>query len=187
LLYLPMVPLLFMGQEWAAGTPFLYFTDHEAELGKLVREGRRREFACFHELGEQIPDPQALETFQRSKLRWSERESAEHRETFELYRAALSLRRADPVLSRSHREDLIAEASEGTLLVHRWFDRQRRVLVMNFGPGAQSLTSLGSRLRLRAPLVLLQSSTTLGDTLPPGSAIVLGGEGELAGLVESTA
>jgi maltooligosyltrehalose trehalohydrolase len=187
LLYLPMVPLLFMGQEWAASTPFLYFTDHDAELGKLVREGRRREFAGFHDLSEQIPDPQALETFQRSKLRWSERESAEHRETLALYRAALSLRRTDPVLSRSRREDLIAEAADGVLLVHRWFGRQRRVLVLNFGPGAHSLTHLDSRLRLHAPEVLLQSSTTVHDTLSQGSAIVLGGEGDLAGLVERSA
>jgi maltooligosyltrehalose trehalohydrolase len=187
LLFLPMVPLLFMGQEWAASTPFQYFTDHDAELGVLVREGRRREFAGFHELAGEIPDPQTAATFQRSKLRWSERELPEHRETLELYRAALALRHTDPVLSRSRREDLIAEASDGTLLVHRWAGRQRRVLVLNFGPEPRSLASLGPKLRLRAPIVLLRSSKHLTDSLPPGSASVLGGESDLTGLVEGTA
>ena len=185
LLFLPMTPLLFMGQEWAASTPFLYFTDHDAELGALVSEGRRREHADFHGPTNELPDPQALTTFQRSKLRWSERELPEHRATLELYRAALSLRRSDPVLSRSRREHLLAQASEGTLMVHRWCGNQRRVLVLNFGPESVSLASIAARLRLRASVALLRSARNLGNSLPPGSAILLGGEGNLAGLVEA--
>ena len=84
LLFLPMTPLLFMGQEWAASTPFLYFTDHDPELGRLVSEGRRREFAGFPEFSdpsarERIPDPQAEATFAASRLNWHEREQGEHR------------------------------------------------------------------------------------------------------------
>jgi maltooligosyltrehalose trehalohydrolase len=182
-----MTPLLFMGQEWAASTPFLYFTDHDPELGALVREGRRREFAGFDAFANTIPDPQALATFQESKLRWSERELPEQRATLELYRAALSLRRTDPVLSRASREHLSAEASDGMLLVHRWRGHQRRALVMNFGPQPLTLASIADRLRLRAPVAMLQSSSTLGSSLPPGSAIVLGGEDNLAGLIEDQA
>ena len=66
-----------MGQEWAASSPFLYFTDHHDELGKGVTEGRRKEFADFSEFRDPktrklIPDPQALTTFTDSKLIWTE-------------------------------------------------------------------------------------------------------------------
>ena len=73
----PYTPMLFMGQEWATTSPFLYFCDHNEQLGPLITEGRRREFSGFsgykdHESLERIPDPQAKETFQQSKLRWEE-------------------------------------------------------------------------------------------------------------------
>ncbi|HYX01933.1 MAG TPA: malto-oligosyltrehalose trehalohydrolase [Reyranella sp.] len=68
----PQIPLIFMGEEEASPTPFLYFTDHHGELAKAVREGRRREFADFHgfqpgEKADQIPDPNARETFEASR------------------------------------------------------------------------------------------------------------------------
>ena len=79
LLLSPYTPLLFMGQEWNASTPFLYFTDHHEELGRLVTEGRRKEFASFARFaGDAVPDPQALETFARSRLDWSEAERPPH-------------------------------------------------------------------------------------------------------------
>ena len=69
----PFVPLLFQGEEWGASSPFLYFTAHEDnELGAKVREGRRSEFAAFGWEPAGIPDPQSLETFDRSRLRWDE-------------------------------------------------------------------------------------------------------------------
>src|SRR5208337_3917332 len=62
----PFVPMLFQGEEWGASTPFQYFTDHpEPELGKAVSEGRCREFAAFGWKPQDVPDPQAPETFQR--------------------------------------------------------------------------------------------------------------------------
>lgn len=192
LLFLPMTPLLFMGQEWAAQTPFLYFTDHEPELGRLVSEGRRREFAAFSafaapEAREKIPDPQAIETFRASKLRWAERELPEQRKTLELYRAALALRREDPVLVSSSREQLLAQASDGVLMVHRWRGNERRVLVMNLGVEPASLESISGRIRLRQSRALLRSGDGSSNLLAPQSAILLAGEGNLAGLVEATA
>ncbi len=82
MLFAPETPMLFMGQEFAASTPFLYFTDHPEELGKLVTEGRRKEFSgfgIFHDenLRESIPDPQAESTFLSSKLRLEERQRHE--------------------------------------------------------------------------------------------------------------
>jgi len=78
LLTCPETPLFFMGQEFAASTPFLYFTDHPEELGRLVTEGRRKEFSGFPafqdaHLRETIPDPQAESTFLTSKLNLHER------------------------------------------------------------------------------------------------------------------
>jgi maltooligosyltrehalose trehalohydrolase len=111
LLLSPYTPLLWMGQEWAASTPFLYFTDHNPELGRLVTEGRRAEFAAFAAFsGEQVPDPQARDTFLRSKLRWQERDQPEHAGTLRLYRDLLALRRRLPALRRRDRDSFVAVA-----------------------------------------------------------------------------
>ncbi|HXS99659.1 MAG TPA: malto-oligosyltrehalose trehalohydrolase [Elusimicrobiota bacterium] len=100
LLTAPQTPLLFMGQEWGAETPFLYFTDHEPELGRKVTEGRRREFAAFERFSdpaarESIPDPQAAETFERSRLQWEERVGICAQGRLKLHRDLLRLRRAE--------------------------------------------------------------------------------------------
>ena len=90
----PFVPLLFQGEEWGARTPFLYFTDHEdAELGRLVSEGRAREFQSFRWGGE-IPDPQDASTFERSKLDWAEIVEPRHAEILGWYRALIALRKS---------------------------------------------------------------------------------------------
>jgi maltooligosyltrehalose trehalohydrolase len=188
LLFLPMTPLLFMGQEWGATSPFLYFTDHEPALGELVTEGRRREFAAFPEFSEPeqrrlIPDPQAPSTFSASKLRWSELEQPEHGRTHQLYQAALRLRRQDRVLAHSRREQLLAQALGDILVVNRWLDNERRVLVMNLQTDALPLSRVLPSLRLRGARALL-SSAPEADILPPGGAVVLAGNGNLAGLVE---
>jgi maltooligosyltrehalose trehalohydrolase len=103
LLFVPETPLLFMGQEWAATTPFLFFTDHHAELGELVTKGRRAEFSRFDTFADpvmqaRIPDPQALSTFTDSRLRWDEIADAPHAGILELYRTMLKLRRTEPAL-----------------------------------------------------------------------------------------
>jgi maltooligosyltrehalose trehalohydrolase len=90
----PFVPLLFQGEEWGARTPFLYFTDHEdAELGRLVSEGRAREFQSFRWGGE-IPDPQDPASFERSKLDWAEIREPRHAEMLDWYRALVALRKS---------------------------------------------------------------------------------------------
>src|SRR3954454_21063088 len=101
LLLAPEIPLLFMGQEWAASTPFLYFTDHEPTLGRLVTEGGRQEVAAFPAFSDpvtrlQIPDPQDPSTFGLSRLQWDEREAMPHAGVERLYRRLLDLRRRDP-------------------------------------------------------------------------------------------
>jgi maltooligosyltrehalose trehalohydrolase len=100
LLTTPYTPMFFMGQEWAASSPFLYFTDHHDELGKGVTEGRRKEFAEFSEFRDpakraRIPDPQALATFTNSRLDWTEPHRQPHLETLRLYRDFLRFRKAN--------------------------------------------------------------------------------------------
>jgi maltooligosyltrehalose trehalohydrolase len=103
LLASPYTPLLFMGQEFAASSPFTYFTDHEPELGRLVTEGRRSEFAKFRAFADEtrrheIPDPQDPRSFARSKLDWRETERSPGREILALHQALLALRREDPAM-----------------------------------------------------------------------------------------
>jgi maltooligosyltrehalose trehalohydrolase len=131
LLCAPETPLLFMGQEWAASSPFLYFTDHEEELGRMVTEGRRAEFLAFSAFAdparrEQIPDPQADSTFERSRLPWDERDAMPHAGVRRLYERLVHLRRSEPALtsrvSDPGRKIAATRASapdEGTVVLRR--------------------------------------------------------------------
>ena len=94
LLTSPYVPLLFQGEEFAASSPFQYFSQHEdEELGQAVSEGRTNEFNAFGWSPEEVPDPQEEETFQRSKLNWAEIGEGLHREILDWYKRLIALRR----------------------------------------------------------------------------------------------
>jgi malto-oligosyltrehalose trehalohydrolase len=89
----PSPPMLFMGEEFAASTPFLFFCDFGPELAKAVTEGRRREFGRFNNFGEsEVPDPNEPSTFERSKLDWGSLDEEGHRQWLELYRTILRTR-----------------------------------------------------------------------------------------------
>ena len=147
LLFTPETVLLFQGQEFAASSPFQFFTDHNPELGKLVTEGRRKEFAGFAAFAdparrERIPDPQAASTFERSVLRWEEREI--NAEVYELYRTLLGLRRDDPVLRRQDRSATRARAlADDLLAIRRWHGEAERLLLANFGDEAVTVAGAG--------------------------------------------
>lgn len=128
LLTVPQTPLLFMGQEWAASTPFRFFTDHKPDLGRKVTQGRRNEFKQFKafsdpQMREKIPDPQALETYQSSKLQWQEREESLHAGILALYTRLLELRRTQPALRAPSRRSFQALAWDDATLLMR-FDAQ---------------------------------------------------------------
>jgi len=151
LLLNPYTPLLWMGQEWAASTPFLYFTDHNPELGKLVTEGRRREFAGFSAFsGQEVPDPQAEETFLRSKLRWEERNAQPHAGVLALYRELLALRRTRPALRSYARETFAITA----LSPHA-------VAVSRLGSGADDALLIIINLRETLDLDLAAQAATI--------------------------
>ena len=103
----PFVPMLFQGEEWGASSPFIYFTDHDDPLlAEAVREGRRNEFADFGWEPEDIPDPQALETFERCKLKWDELEQEPCASLLEWHRRLIQLRRTHASLANG-RLDLV--------------------------------------------------------------------------------
>jgi maltooligosyltrehalose trehalohydrolase len=117
------VPLLFMGEEWGAATPFCYFTDHQdPALGRAVTEGRRREVVQTGWDPEGIPDPQDEQTFNMSKLNWAELDEPLHRELFEWHKELIRLRSAEPALHDGRRD-----------LVEVRFDDAARWLVMERG------------------------------------------------------
>jgi maltooligosyltrehalose trehalohydrolase len=97
LLLTPQIPMLFMGEEWGTKKPFLYFTDHHDELGRLVTEGRRKEFAHFkafthEETRENIPDPNAAATFEESVVMPPEAPTVEEAAWLDLYKTCLDVR-----------------------------------------------------------------------------------------------
>ena len=102
LLLSPMPPLLFMGEEWNAPSPFPFFCDFGSELAEAVREGRRREFAQFPEFAdprarERIPDPLSPATFAAAKLDWTKLAARAHADMLAHYRALLAIRRREIV------------------------------------------------------------------------------------------
>jgi maltooligosyltrehalose trehalohydrolase len=107
-LFSAQTPLLFMGEEYGERNPFRYFTDHDdPAFAEAAREGRKREFAAYHGFAGDVPDPEARETFERSKL--SRRELPGVRDH---YRRLLALRRRLP-------RDVRVEAEGQTLTIRR--------------------------------------------------------------------
>ena len=133
LLSLPMTPLLFQGQEWAASSPFQFFTDHHGELAEAVSEGRRSEFGHFSSFSGEVPDPQAETTFTGSRLNWPEQGRGEHARTLALYRELLALRRSDPVMRENRRDTLAAGHAGDVLWVRRSDGNGTRLLLWNLG------------------------------------------------------
>ncbi|MBA3250072.1 MAG: malto-oligosyltrehalose trehalohydrolase [Geodermatophilaceae bacterium] len=96
----PFTPMLFMGEEWGASTPWQFFTSHpEPELAQATAEGRKREFASHGWDSADVPDPQDPVTFARSKLDWSERERPQHEHLLRIHRELIALRRNESQLT----------------------------------------------------------------------------------------
>ncbi len=141
LLLCPQIPLLFMGEEWGASAPFLFFTDHNPELAPLVREGRRREFAHFTAFRDEavrarIPDPNAEATFLDSVPDASEALRPPHAARLALHRRLLSLRR-DAIIPRLPGAQAIdARAVGEAAVLARWRlgDGTMLTIACNFGP-----------------------------------------------------
>jgi maltooligosyltrehalose trehalohydrolase len=167
----PFVPMVFQGEEFAASTPFQYFADHDhTEMAKSVSEGRRREFAAFGWHHEEIPDPENPETFQRSKLNWSEIHDGSHAEMLEWYRKLLHLRRTSPSLNDSDLGHIWIAVNEEK----RWLtiDRGLVKIICNFGDKPNEFENPG-----HLPLLLgsRDNIQVVADNilLPPSSLAIL--------------
>jgi maltooligosyltrehalose trehalohydrolase len=115
----PFTPLLFQGEEWGASSPFCFFAEFDDPvLAEAVRRGRREEFAGF-EWADDVPDPLALETFERSRLDWSEIDREPHRRLVEWHRDLLALRRVWPELTDGRRDLVEIEEASGDVLLAR--------------------------------------------------------------------
>lgn len=116
----PFTPMLFMGEEWGASTPWQYFTDHQdPALAEAVRAGRRREFAAHGWPPDAIPDPQSPETRLRSCLDWTEPEREPHARLLAWYRRLIALRRATPALTDPDWSYTALSADDRTVHFHR--------------------------------------------------------------------
>ncbi len=174
----PFVPMLFQGEEWAASTPFLYFTDHgDPELAEAVRTGRRREFAAFGWDPAAIPDPQAEETFLRSRLDWGEPAREPHRDLLAWHRALIGLRRRLPDLVDGRFNRVTVNFDERD----KWLTMARGTVLVacNFGERDVEVpwTDPGKR-----EIVLASSETVTarrgGIRLPGPSVAIVTGDGE---------
>jgi maltooligosyltrehalose trehalohydrolase len=118
----PFTPMLFMGEEWGADTPWQFFSDHtDPGLARAVSEGRKSEFAEHGWGAAEIPDPQDKETFLRSKLDWDQPGREPYRSRLDWYRTLLTLRRSRPELTNPRLDQVRVDYDEAArwLLVTR--------------------------------------------------------------------
>jgi len=166
----PFTPMLFMGEEWGADTPFQYFTDHtDPFFAHAVSTGRREEFVAHGWSLQEVPDPQERKTFLRCKLDWSQPSRPSYTATLAWYRELIALRKSRPELT-DHRLDRVRVD----------YDEDARWLLMHRG-SLRVVASLGQQA-VRIPVgqgrVLAASNqgvaVTGGDAaLPPESFAVI--------------
>jgi len=158
LLLSPYIPLLFMGQEYGEEAPFQYFVSHSDEqLVEAVRQGRRNEFKAFH-WDQDFPAPQAVETFERSRLHWDRRTQGNHAVLLAFYRRLIELRNSIPHVVGKKGLTVRAMPTEMMLAWHRRHPQGQVQCVMNFsreprefrlnaseGPWVKALDSAVSR------------------------------------------
>jgi maltooligosyltrehalose trehalohydrolase len=128
----PFVPMIFAGEEFAASTPFQYFTDvSDSKLAKGITEGRKNEFAAFGWDPARIPDPQSPGTFENSKLNWQEVETQPHYSMLEWYRKLIHIRKNIPDLRSGSLDNIEVNFDDE----QKWIDIQRAKtrIIANFG------------------------------------------------------
>lgn len=177
LLLAPSPPMLFMGEEFAAATPFRFFCDFQGELAEAVTDGRRREFAGFREFADpvaqaRIPDPNDPDTFERCKLNWGCLDEPQHKFWLEHYRSLLSLRRTHvmprlPGMGGGAEFELIG--ASGLVVIWRLGDGARLTLLANLGENSVE----GALCFAGTPLYLSQTGlpeSFAAGHMPPWSA-----------------
>jgi maltooligosyltrehalose trehalohydrolase len=172
LLLSPFTPMLFMGEEWGARTPWQFFSDHAAELGRAVSAGRRREFAEHGWSTDEIPDPQDPATFAASKLDWNEARTGRGRRLLQWYQQLIALRRAEPALA----EHQLGQARFQYDELDGWFvawrgnpDGESIAVAVNLSERAQDVPVAGELLMSSAQVQPVEG----GYSLPAESVAVV--------------
>ena len=165
----PFTPLLFMGEEWGADTPWQYFTDHtDPFFANAVSQGRRTEFASHGWAFEDVPDPQDPATFRRSKLDWSQLTGEPNQSLLSWYRDLLALRRSRPELTDPRLWKTRADYDEDA----RWLLVRRGALRIAAHLGDEAVTlpvRFKALLAASTPDISVNSDSL---TLPPASLAV---------------
>ncbi|MFO7985401.1 MAG: malto-oligosyltrehalose trehalohydrolase [Desulfatiglandaceae bacterium] len=168
----PFVPMLFQGEEWAASSPFLYFTDHQdPELGEAVKRGRQEEFAAFGWEHDKLPDPQAKTTFLKSKLNWNEIHKEPHNTVLDWHQSLIQLRRWLSAVSDGRMERISMRFDEA----ERWLIMIRPSVwvACNFSAALQQIQCFD----IKGKEVLLASKKGVfvedGAILVPGESVAV--------------
>ncbi len=177
----PYTPMVFMGEEWAATTPWQFFASFpDPELAEAVRTGRREEFATHGWGAGDIPDPLDPATVTRCVLRWSE--LSDRRAVFDTYRALIALRRTHPELSDPRLDQFTVDSGDSWLVMYRGTLR----VVVNLGPAA----TFPLDGEIEEILLASNDATTRGNTvLAPGDSFVIvrvNGRGRAAAAASSS-
>ncbi|NHN89011.1 malto-oligosyltrehalose trehalohydrolase [Acetobacter conturbans] len=172
----PQIPQLFFGEEWGCRTPFFFFTSHNPELARIVREGRRQEFASFSHFQNpqqrsSIPDPNDVATFEHSRPDQSEIEQPQHRAWLDRTRELLALRHQHivPRLKNAHGLDVRRLGHHACALLARWTMADDAILNIAFNLG--DVTVLLPARPLYSPIHALRTSTA-SQELPPAGLLV---------------
>ena len=173
----PFTPMLFMGEEWAASTPWPFFTSHPDEaLGEATRKGRLEEFARMGWDPNVVPDPQAESTFLGAKLDWDEPTGGDHAEILGLYRQLARLRRERRELTDPRFANNVVDFDDDA----RWLQINRSGvrIVVNFSSDEQSIKldgAAGSVLLATGPGVVVNITAV---AVPGHTAAILAPAGE---------
>lgn len=173
----PFIPMLFQGEEWAASTPFMYFTDHrEPELADAVRQGRRKEFSAFGWSEDAIPDPQDATTFHKSKLDWHERDEPQHQEILAWHRALICLRKQFPELMPGDFRTVCVEFDQE----RDWMviERGSLLVVCNFAKKPQKISA--KKIRGKSLCLASENDVVIENQsvqLPGHAVVILCGRG----------
>lgn len=166
----PFTPMLFQGEEWAASTPFLFFTDHEDEnLAQAIRKGRARECAFMGVTASKVPDPQAYETFKRSCLNWDEIDNETHSKMLNWYKKLINIRKQHIDQLRSNNREFKIVARLKKLYT---YSAGNIVVLMNLGKKEGQFSIDKSNFK-----ILAESSTSVTKNneliLKPESTVII--------------
>jgi len=163
----PYTAMLFMGEEWGSSSPFQFFTSHpEPDLARATAEGRKREFAEHGWDADEIPDPQDLATYERSKLNWSEIDEGEHGRLGRIYRELISLRHNEPDMADPWLDDMDVDYDED----RKWIVMARGSLAVAANLGTEAVD-----IPVTGDVVLAWEDPTVGSesTTVPGHSFAI--------------